>query len=457
MKKFLALIFAACAAAAWGQTSAPTNTPTSPPQTTSPTTTLPRSDAPAAAPAPATPQIEAPANPTLDNAEAAIQTNDLEGARKLLTKALAENANDPRALYDMGFVDDAQNNAAAAEQDYRKAVTIAPTIGEAHVALGKVLLEEGKSADARKEFEAVTAANSGADKHAQAQAWRALASMDMDSNTDRANDEIVQAATLEPNNPLDLLSAAELARRAGDDQAAEAAYRAVLKDQQFGVDAAANLCGMLIHDKRYADAETAAREALKLDPGNAVLTAQLAAAFAGQHKFAEALPLLKAAHDAHPGDEATTRMLANMENQSGDAAGASVLYAALIAQGHADSELLSSYGDSLVRQHRYAEAETALEKAVKLAPNDGDAWGALAFVYAGSKQYPEALNALTERAKYLPDNAPTLFLWASVYDHLQKKKEAMDYYKRFLAQAGGKFPNEEWQSKQRLAALRNQH
>ena len=62
-------------------------------------------------------------------------------------------------------------------------------------------------------------------------------------------------------------------------------------------------------------------------------------------------------------------------------------------------------------------------------------------------------NALTVRSRYLPENASTLFLWATAYDTLNQKKDAAAYYRRFLDAAAGKFPDQEWQARQRLKLL----
>jgi hypothetical protein len=57
------------------------------------------------------------------------------------------------------------------------------------------------------------------------------------------------------------------------------------------------------------------------------------------------------------------------------------------------------------------------------------------------------------RSKYLPETATVYFLWATAYDTLHDKKAAVASYHKFLDSAGGKFPDQEWQAKQRLALL----
>ena len=56
----------------------------------------------------------------------------------------------------------------------------------------------------------------------------------------------------------------------------------------------------------------------------------------------------------------------------------------------------------------------------------------------------------------IPDHVhsrPSYFLRATAYDHLRDKKRAMQNYHDFLNAANGKFPDQEWQARQRLKAI----
>ncbi len=57
------------------------------------------------------------------------------------------------------------------------------------------------------------------------------------------------------------------------------------------------------------------------------------------------------------------------------------------------------------------------------------------------------------RSKVLPELPSTYFLWATSYDTMHDKPQAIAYYHHFLDAAGGKFPDQEWQAKQRLSLL----
>jgi predicted Zn-dependent protease len=168
---------------------------------------------------------------------------------------------------------------------------------------------------------------------------------------------------------------------------------------------------------------------------------------------AEALPLLQKLHAAHPQDAAITRMLADVLADAGDAAGSDKLYVALLATDPDDIALLVAHGQNLIRQLKYVEAATAFDKATKLDSANGDAWSGLAFAASKLHQPSVAIHALTMRSKYMPEVPATYFLWATSYDTLNDKVAAATYYHHFLESSGGKFPDQEWQARQRLLVL----
>jgi predicted Zn-dependent protease len=211
---------------------------------------------------------------------------------------------------------------------------------------------------------------------------------------------------------------------------------------------------LLIVRKQYAEAETMLRAALEQIPDDPALTAQLAAVLAAQDK-AEALPLLHKLHQAQPDTPAITRMLAEVLSEAGDAAGSDSLYVVLLAASPNDPILLVGHGQNLIHQAKYPEAFAVLDKATKLDPTNPEGWSGLAFAASRTNQPSITLNALTMRSKYLPEVPATYFLWATAYDTLHDKVAAASYYHHFLESSAGKFPNQEWQARQRLILLEN--
>src|SRR5215469_9190637 len=121
---------------------------------------------------------ETPGQPVVDG-EALILKSDWKGAESKLTPWLSDHPADARALFDAGYVADAQNNLDEAAGFYRRSVEADPNRFEAHLLLGLLLARQGKPEDARPQLEAATKLDPGdAGPPAKARAWRALAQLD---------------------------------------------------------------------------------------------------------------------------------------------------------------------------------------------------------------------------------------------------------------------------------------
>jgi tetratricopeptide (TPR) repeat protein len=394
----------------------------------------------------------------LATAEAAIAKSDWKSAATQLDTWLASHATDARALFDAGYVADHQDQLDRAADFYRRAVQANPNSFESHLALGLLLARQSKKEEAHTELLAATTLDPGeAGPALKARAWRALARLDSpgpdgQGNATVASDELLEALKLTPETPQDTLLAADLAEASGEHEKAEAAYRKVLVADPKSVGANSGLAHILIQRKQYPEAEKLIRVALQQDPDNPASNAQLATVLAAQDD-AEALPLLQKLHAAHPQDQAVTRMLAQVLAQSGDAAASDKLYITLLAKSPDDVELLVAHGQNLIRQQHFAEALAAFNKAATLDSADADAWSGVAFAASKLRQPSQVIHALTMRSKFLPDVPATYFLWATSYDTLNDRTAAVTYYHHFLQSSGGKFPDQEFQARQRLLAL----
>jgi len=399
--------------------------------------------------------------PQVAEAEAAIAKSDWNTAETALNPWLASNPSDARALFDAGYVADAQNRPTDAISFYRRAIAADPKSFVAHLSLGLLLARQGNAEDARPELAIATNLDPGdLGPAVKARAWRALARIDEAGikgvgDPAEASNDLIEALKISPETPADTLLAANLAEQAGQWDAAEKAYRRVLannpNDQKSTV-AASGLAHVLIVRKQYPEAETLLRSALQQSPDDPALTAQLATVLASQDK-AEALPLIQKLHDAHPDDPAITRMLAAVLADSGDYSGSDHYYIKLLAAKPNDPELLVSEGQNLVHLLRYADAYAVFNKASQLDQANAEAWSGLAFAASRTGHPDVTLHALTMRSKFLPEVPTTYFLWATAYDSLHQKEQAAAYYKLFLEASAGKFPDQEWQARQRIKLL----
>jgi tetratricopeptide (TPR) repeat protein len=410
----------------------------------------PKKPAPEATPTSAAAQ---PVSEEVAAAEGAIVKSDWKAAEAKLDTWLTAHPSDARALFDAGYVADAQNRLEAAAGFYRRAVEANPQSFEAHVELGMLLARMGKLAEARTELAAATQLEPGeAGPGAKARAWRALAEIDKATDPAKSSEDLLEALKLSPETPNDTLLAASLAEQTGQLDAAEQTYRRMLAKDPKSAAAHAGLAHLLIARKQYPEAESLLRSALEQSPEDTVLTTQLATVLAAEDK-AEALPLFQKLHDANPKDAAITRMLAAVMDDAGDVEGSDKLYVSLLAASPEDPALLVAHGQNLVRQRKFAEAVANFDKATRLDEAIVDGWSGLAYAASRAGQPTITIHALTMRLKYLPDIPSTYFLWAISYDALHQKEQSAAYYHRFLESSAGKFPDQEWQARQRLIVL----
>ena len=401
--------------------------------------------------------------PDREAAETKIDQRDFEAARPLLQKYLSQNPSDARALFDLGYVEDAGGHDEAAAADYRKAIAADPNQFEAHLALGLLLAHQAKFDQAREQLEQATRLSpQPPNAAAEAEAYRSLAELDRSSDPPAARNALVAALKLSPETPNDLLLTAQIAEANDDLELAQTAYQRLLASHpapSASLQSAANagLAQLLLKQKKYSDAEPLLKSALERDPRDAGLNAQLATALLAQGKDDEALPVLETLRQLEPGNASVDQMLADAYSQAGHPEKADPIYARMAKAQPENEDILASQGENLLRERQYLQAQTVLERAVQLKPDDGDAWSGLAFAASENKQYSIALHALTMRAKYMQETPATYFLWATSYDNLHQSRQAQEFYHKFLAAADGKFPDQEWQAKHRLVALGGSH
>jgi predicted Zn-dependent protease len=394
----------------------------------------------------------------LADAESFIANSDWKTAFTKLDAYLLTHANDARALFDAGYVADHQNQLDHAAGFYRRAIEANPNSFESHLALGLLLARQGKRDEAHAELLAATKLDPGeAGPPLKARAWRALARLDKpgpdgEGDASLASSELLEALKLTPETTDDTLLAADLAEASGQHDTAESAYRRVLAADPKSVPANSGLAHVLIERKQYPEAEKFIRAALQQDPDDPALVAQLATVLAAQNN-AEALPLLQKLHTSHPADPAITHMLAQVLAEAGDPIGSDKLCIALLANSPDDIDLLVAHGQNLIRQQQYSQALAAFNKAASLDSASADAWSGIAFAASKLHQPSLVIHALTMRSKFLPDVPATYFLWATSYDTLNDKVAAITYYHHFLDSSGAKFPDQEWQARQRLLVL----
>ena len=132
---------------------------------------------------------------------------------------------------------------------------------------------------------------------------------------------------------------------------------------------------------------------------------------------------------------------------------AETVLAEIVQTQPSDLELRMFYALVLRDQRKFGQAAMELTAITKLDPRAGDAWNELANVQILASDYAGAL-ASFEHVKALGAERPaTSFYRALALDHLNQLPEAIVSYNQFLTDNRGKFPDQEFQSRQRVKTL----
>jgi len=387
----------------------------------------------------------------LDKAEALIQAQQFAEAEEKLQSLAATQGKNAQLWFDLGFCQSHQDKTNEAIISYKKAVGLAPNWFEATLNLGIALAKSGDQAGAVQALKHATGLKpvSGG-QQTVSKAWDSLAQVLEESDAKAAAAAYEKAAELDPGNSDLYLRAGRALEKSGDMKGAEEHF---LKSAGAGnAQAMVLLIDRLNEQRRYAEAESWLRKYVKQNPQDAKAQEQLGKLLAAEGKPQEAIIALedagKISSASPPSRELATLYLETRQYQQ-----AEPLFRQLLVNNASDPELHLGLGISLLYQLKYADAERELIQAVKLKPDDGEAYGHLADAARENKHYELAIRALDARAKFLPESPKTYFIRATAYDNLRMPKQAVENYKRFLAVAGGKYPDQEFQARHRLKAI----
>ena len=400
------------------------------------------------------------ADKAMQAAETRMAQQDWQGAIALL-KPQAEAARpSAEVLYDLGFCEESLNDTAAANTAYVRAIGLDREAVLPRVALGLLQARSGDPTGAEASLaSAVGLKGDGSPgvAAAQAQAYRALARLHLQTAPERARDELLLALRRSPEQSPDIQLAGEIAEALHDDAAAEQAYARLFRVTPDDADTASEYARVLGRENKTNDALAVLEAGLKSHPEDASLLGEKAGVLLHEKDVTGALPLLERLHVLRPTDQVAARLLARAYVAQGQSAKADALYQQLVAADPANGDVVGEWCDSLIRQKRNAEAETLLTRALEgtfsTSASRARAAEELAFA-ASNTHHPEVvLRAISIRSAILPLDASSAFLLATAHDSLHQSREAAGSYRQFLELAHGNFPDEEWQAQQRLLSL----
>lgn len=396
---------------------------------------------------------DSPWPPELTQAEANIEKKDYAAAEPLLRKVVDHDPANYLGWYDLGFVLNALGKPEESIAAYRKSVAAKPEVFESNLNLGLMLAKNNQPGAEQFLRAATTLKPTSNVDEGRARAWLSLGHVLEASKPDEAIEAYHRAAQLDSKDPEPHLSAAPLFEKENRFADAQQEYKAALALDTTSVDALTGLANLYMRGRRFHDAEETLNKLAALEPNDPALHMQLGRMYAAAEEHDRAISELQTALKLAPNDAELQLDLANVYFSAAKYPEAEAQFRLLISARPTDPELHHRLGQALLNQKKFPEAQQELLAAIKLKPDLGVAYGDLAFVANENKNYELVIKALDARAQFLGELPATLFLRATVYDHLRDRKQAAENYHRFLETDGGKNPEQEWQARHRLIAI----
>jgi len=393
-------------------------------------------------------------DPKVREAEAALRAKEFEKARTILEPYVSRHTADYIAWYDLSYVYIGLSDQPKTLDALKKTLELKPDLFEANLNLASLYIAAGQRETALTYLRQATKSKPAVEgTDGPYRAWMLLGHLLVEKQPAESLDAARHAIELRPKELDPHLLAAEDATDMKDWPLAESEFKAALQIDPKSSEAQAGLVQVYVVTKREAEAEKSLRAYVELEPKNSAARVQLGRLLARQGKNEEALSHLEAVRQAVPTDRDIVLDVVALNDQLGHFDKNVEILKPAVEAAPRNAALLAALGHAQMKMKQYAPSEESLISALRVNENQSGASDDLAIVANELKHYKLAIAALDNRAKALPENTGTWFLRATCYDHLGMYKEASASYRRFIAVAGDKFPNQVWQAEHRLIAI----
>ena len=266
---------------------------------------------------------------------------------------------------------------------------------------------------------------------------------------------------------------------------AEKAFQSALALDANSAATEIGLARAVARQGRRGEAEPHFRKAAAIDPANKDALLELAELYESNHETAPAIAIYREfpenpsarermgalqLESGHPEDAiapleaavaksptpANRVALAQAYSRTKQLDKAAALAAEAVAAAPKDVDLRLFYGRLLRDQRKLDQAIDEFFAVTQLKADSVEAWNELAGVLMVAERYAQAIVALNRVEGLHAATSGHHYLRAIALDHLHQKKEAVEYYTRFLAESQGKSPDEEFKARQRLRILQSE-
>lgn len=189
----------------------------------------------------------------------------------------------------------------------------------------------------------------------------------------------------------------------------------------------------LLQQGRHDDARREAQRSLRLDPGRAWVWRTLGLIEDGRGDGAAALLAYRTAMRLGDSSSEVAQKVARKLADAGNPDAASTAIAQ-VASGQREGALAEvAIGNAELQRNRLGPAESAMRKAIALAPGLADGWNGLAVVLARSGRHKETEQAIDQALKIQPDNLEFLTNRAITRRELGNRVGSTEDVKRVLS------------------------
>jgi superkiller protein 3 len=395
---------------------------------------------------------EDPLAQLLQQANDFIDKSEFAPALDPLMKYIAQRPDEAYPHFQLGYAYAGLKRREDAKTEFSRAIALDPKMAAAYLNLGLVVMETDPGA-AAVEFRRV------AELQPTESRPRFLAgySLERAGKFKEAIDQYRAALEISPTEYDIHLALGRVLLRSDDASGAEEQFRSAVAEHAESVPARLGLANSLLAEKKYAVANEALAEYLKLTPGDRAAHFDRATALLNLKLYDDALAeldLAEAGGSAIAPD--TLKMRGEIYLQQKKWKEARETLTRALQASPKDMEVADWLGHADLELHDYAAASNILGQVYKQAPQSVDLLRELANALFLNEDYASALGAMDSLAKMEPPNAGAWFVRAICYDKLSRAVEAIDAYQKFLDLDHEQHDNQNIEARHRMAALQRE-
>jgi len=374
----------------------------------------------------------------------ALDAGKPEAAIESLNKAIAADPADYSAHFNLGLAYSMSNKDALAIPEYKKTLELRPGLYEAQLNLSMSLLNANNPAEAIPFLKAA-----GVQKPKEFKPVYYLATAFLETKQlAEATTEFEKAVEMDAASPGAELGLGQALARQGHRNEAEPHYRKAANLEHSYHSYLLELATLYEEHGDLSQALGIYREFP--DDSGAQEHAGLVLLQTGQSAAAIGTLEPVVAKSPTPSNQVALAQAYVKEKQL---AKAEPLAAKGVAASPEDFELRMFYGRILRDQRRFPPAAEQFSAAAKIKPDVAQAWTELAGVLIMAEQPVDGLAALDKVHALGAETSGHFYLRAITLDRLNKTKEALDAYTKFLAASQNVNPDQEFIARQRVKVL----